>query len=212
MASLAELVRRLKRRETSAVCLPPLILMTDAVRLPDPMAAVAGLPRHSAVIVRHPDEGERGRLARRLVAPCRSLGLRLMIAADVRLAADVRRGVDVGGLHLSEAMLRHGSRGWRLLRRPGWIVTAAAHSPAAVRAAVHAGVDAVLLSPVFPTASHPGATALGPLKFARLARQSPIPVYALGGVTAATAPRLTGSGAAGIAAIGGLVPQSSSGL
>jgi thiamine-phosphate pyrophosphorylase len=213
------LARRLKRRKLPAarlpatrlpaVRLPALILMTDAVRLPDPMAALARLPRHSAVILRQPDDRERQRLARRLAEPCRRLGLRLIIAADAKLAVNV----GAGGLHLPESMLRHGGRGWRLLRRPGWLITAAAHSPAALQAAVHAGVDAVLLSPVFPTASHPGATALGPLKFAALVRQSAIPIYALGGVTAATAPRLAGSGAAGFAAIGGLVPppQSSSG-
>jgi thiamine-phosphate pyrophosphorylase len=197
--SLAELARRLKRTE-AARRLPPLILMTDAVRLPDPEAAIARLPRGAAVILRHRDAAERGRLARRLAAPCRRRGLTLIIAADARLADAVR----AGGLHLSEAMLRHGGRGWRLWRRPGWLVTAAAHSPAAIRAAAGAGVDAVLLSPVFPTASHPAAAALGPLRFAALVRQSPIPVYALGGVTAATAPRLAGSGAAGFAAIGGL--------
>ena len=202
MPSLAELARRLKPAGAARhrPPLPPLILMTDAVRLPDPEPALARLPRGSAVILRHGDAAERGRLARCLAAPCRRLKLRLIIAGDARLAANM------GGLHLSEAMLRHGGRGWRLLRRPGWLVTAAAHSPAAIRAAARAGVDAVLLSPVFPTASHPGAAELGPLKFAALVRHSPIPVYALGGVSAATAPRLAGSGAAGFAAISGLVP------
>ena len=182
--------------------------MTDRVRLPDPEAALARLPRGSAVFVRHGDAAERERLARRLAVDCRRLGLRLIIAGDARLAATVR----ADGLHLPEKMLRHGGRGWRLLRRPGWLVTAAAHSPAALCAASRAGVDAVLLSPVFPTASHPGAAALGSLRFAALVRQCPIPVYALGGVTAATAARLAGSGAAGFAAISGLVPlQSGSG-
>jgi thiamine-phosphate pyrophosphorylase len=190
------LARRLKRTG-AARRLPPLILMTDAVRLPDPEAAIACLPRGAAVILRHRDAVERGRLARRLAAPCLRLGLTLIIAADARLAAAA------GGLHLPEHMLRHGGRGWRAWRRPGWLVTAAAHSPAAIRAAAGAGVDAVLLSPVFPTASHPGAAALGPLKFAAFVRRSPVPVYALGGVAAATAPRLAGSGAAGFAAIGG---------
>lgn len=172
--------------------------MTDAVRLTDPTAAVTRLPRGSAVIVRHPDPAERERLARHLLGLCRPRGLRLMIAGDVRLA------VAVGGLHLPEAMLRHGRRGWRGFRRPGWLVTAAAHSPAAIQVAVRAGVDAVLLSPVFATASHPDARPLGPLRFAALVRQSPIPVYALGGVSAASASRLITSGAAGFAAIGGL--------
>jgi thiamine-phosphate pyrophosphorylase len=70
--------------------------------------------------------------------------------------------------------------------------------------AARAGADAVLLSPVFPTESHPGARALGSLLFARWARRSPLPVYALGGISAVTIGRITGSGAVGVATVGGL--------
>ena len=68
--------------------------------------------------------------------------------------------------------------------------------------------DAVLLSPVFATRSHPGAPTIGPLRFARWVRESPIPVYALGGIDVPGARRLRHSGAAGFAAIGGLLPPS----
>lgn len=185
--------------------------MTDRVRLANPEAAIRQLPRRSAVILRHPDPAERERLARHLLGICRSRDLRLMIAGDAPLA----NTIGAGGLHLPEQLLRYGRRGWRGMRRPGWLVTAAAHSPAAIQRAARAGVDAVLLSPVFATASHPGAKPLGLLKFARLVRQSPVPVYALGGISAATAPRLAGTGAAGFAAIDGLLagqsPSASSG-
>ena len=67
-----------------------------------------------------------------------------------------------------------------------------------------AGADAVLLGPVFETASHPGGRTIGPLRFALWCRRSRVAVYALGGVTAATAKRLIASGAAGIAGIGAL--------
>jgi len=39
------------------------------------------------------------------------------------------------------------------------------------------------LSPLFPTASHPGASALGPLKWAKLARNARLPLAALGGIS-----------------------------
>ena len=86
------------------------------------------------------------------------------------------------------------------------LITAAAHGSRALRAAARAGVDAAVLSPVFATASHPDARPLGPLRFRRLADQCGVPVYALGGVTAATAKALKNSGAVGIAAISGLAP------
>ena len=75
-------------------------------------------------------------------------------------------------------------------------------------AEVHArGADAVLVSPVFPTASHPGGRTLGLLRFARLARASRLPVYALGGISAASQRRLKNlpiAGIAGISAVAGI--------
>ncbi|MBT3536145.1 MAG: thiamine monophosphate synthase, partial [Rhodospirillaceae bacterium] len=91
-----------------------------------------------------------------------------------------------------------------LKRKPGWLITAAAPSPAAVRRAARQDVDAALLSPVFATASHPGAVELGTVRFANWVRGAPLPVYGLGGISAANGNRLLHSGAAGIAAISGL--------
>ena len=206
MTNLAEEARRLKPRRTArGRLLPRLILMTDSVRLPDPLSAIVRLPRGSAVILRHYDDGApdgttREALARRLLADCRRCGVLLLIAGDAQLAAAI--GAD--GLHLPEHQLRHGPRRWRLWRRPLWIVTAAAHGPAALCQARCAGADAALLSPVFPTASHPGAATLGPLRFARLAGATPMPVYAVGGISGTAARRLRGAQPAGFAGIGGL--------
>jgi thiamine-phosphate pyrophosphorylase len=69
--------------------------------------------------------------------------------------------------------------------------------------ASHRGFHAALLSPVFPTTSHPGCATLGPLRFSMLTRNTPIPVYALGGIHAGNVRRLACSSAVGIAAIEG---------
>ncbi|WP_316976000.1 thiamine phosphate synthase [Shumkonia mesophila] len=182
--------------------LPPLILVTDAARLPDPAATIRRLPRGAAVILRHYDAPGRAALARRLAALCRRRGVRLLIAGDWRLAA----AVGAGGVHLPEAAARRGppARGGGGLRRPGFLVTAAAHSPAALWRAAKAGADAALLSPVFPTASHPGAAGIGAIRFVAWCRRSPLPVYALGGIDRHSARRLKGTGAAGFAALGAL--------
>ncbi|MFC0590088.1 thiamine phosphate synthase [Novosphingobium aquiterrae] len=50
--------------------------------------------------------------------------------------------------------------------------------------------DAVLLSPVFATRSHPGANTLGPLRFRLIAARAQVPVIALGGMNAKAAQRL----------------------
>ncbi len=200
MATLAESARALNF-QAGAGALPPLILMTDADRLADPEDAAGRLPRGSAVILRHYHDPQRRQLAERLAAVCRRRRLRLLIAGDARLA----RAVGAGGLHLPEAMVRRAPHSWRLWRRAGWRVTAAAHSPASLRAAVRAGADAVLLSPVFATLSHPEATPLGVLRFQAWARTCRLPVYALGGIGNKTAPRLARTRAVGLAGIGGLI-------
>ncbi len=206
MASLADLrwrlnwpTRRLPALGTGGQVFPPLILMTDSLRLPDPLAAIASMPAGSAVILRHYGAPSRQDLARELAVLCRRQRLSLLIGGDARLACAV--GAD--GLHLPEWLARRGSGKWRRWRRPGWIVTAAVHSPAFLFRAAGAGADAVLLSPVFATASHPGLKVLGALKFAAWCRLSPLPVYALGGISAANAGRLKDCGNVGLAGIGG---------
>ncbi len=198
--TLAELARRLKPPPTQ-VHLPPLILMTDVVRLPDPAAAIARLPAGSAVIVRHPEASARRALAVGLLPVCRSVGVRLLIAADPRLA----EALGAAGVHVPEALVRAG----RIRPRPGWLVTAAAHGPLALRRAANAGADAALLSPVFATRSHPGAPPIGAVRFTAWVRAAPLPVYALGGITPETAARLSNSGACGFAGIAGLDAPSS---
>ncbi len=215
MPTLTDAARRLnfqgtgpdRPRTTAGRALPFLVLMTDGTRLPDPLPALAALPPGSAVILRHYGDPGRADLARRLATVCRQRRILLLIGDDARLAAAV--GAD--GVHLREAVARREPSAWRRWRRPGWIVTAAAHSPAALFRAARAGADAALLAPVFPTASHPDAPALGILRFAAWRRASPIPVYALGGVSAAAVRRLTAAGAAGLAGISGLAGDADGG-
>lgn len=60
---------------------------------------------------------------------------------------------------------------------------ATAHNGDELQTANRAQVDGVFLSPVFATASHPGATSLGAMGFSVLAQQALMPVIALGGMT-----------------------------
>ncbi len=192
--TLAEATRPLKPR-----ALPPLILITDAARLPEPAALFDRLPAGAAVLLRDYDAPERTALAEALRAATRRHGLLLLIAGDWRLAARA----EADGLHLPEHLAGSGHRFDRV--RPGWLITAAAHSQAALVAAARAGADAALLSPVFPTRSHPDARPLGPVRFAALAHGAPLPVYALGGIDGRARRRLNACGMAGFAGISALV-------
>ena len=172
--------------------LPPLVLMTDDDRLRDPLAAAAALPKGAMVIVRARESGRRAELARAMVALSRRRDLYVLIADDPALAAAL--GAD--GLHLPQSKAREAGH-WRALH-PCWIISASAHAPRAM----HAPVDLIFLSAVFPTRSHPDRAALGAIRANALARGSRVPVYALGGIDAQNATLL--SGFAGVAAIGAL--------
>lgn len=169
----------------------PLVLMTDA-RKADWAAAARGLPRGSVVVVRGHDTRQRLALAETLygLAP-------LLIADDPALAAQI----GAAGLHLPERRMKEAGH-WRA-RFPHWIITASAHSLRALMGTQM--LDAVFLSPVFATTSHKGAKPLTPLRAAFIASHAPVPVYALGGVTAKNAARLA-PGFSGIAAISSLFP------
>ncbi|HKR90555.1 MAG TPA: thiamine phosphate synthase, partial [Phenylobacterium sp.] len=88
-------------------------------------------------------------------------------------------------------------------RNRRWIVTAAAHSPAAVRRAKAAGADAAVVSAVFASRSPSAGPPIGALRLANLVRAAGLPVYALGGVNDRTAARLRSVGLAGLAAVEG---------
>ena len=201
--TLSKAAINLKRRARKKT--PALWLMSDETRLRDPGAAVAALPRGSAVVLRHSGAGNRQDLAMRLAVLCRQRGLILMIAGDWRLAARV----GAAGLHLGEQAARRGlSPGARLWRRRGrLLLTVAAHSEEGARRARALDASAIMLSPVFVTASHPERRPLKHTRLAAIARNTAVPVIALGGITAANVARLSQSGCAGIAGIGFAIPK-----
>lgn len=174
----------------------PTVTVTDPNRMPDPAAVAERLPRGAALILRHYEAPGRAALARRLAAVCRRRGITLLVAGDWRLAAAVK----ADGLHLPEGLARHGVLSpalmWR--RRSGALLTMATHGRSALAVAARLDADAALLSPVFPTASHPGAPTLGPWRASLWAQDARVPVLALGGANPRRMRRLGGmSGWAG---------------
>lgn len=174
-----------------------LILMTDDGIDADWAASATALPRGSAVIVRHRDAQARERLARELIGCCRPRGVRVLVADDARLALRVR----ADGVHLPERRMMLAT-GARQLRRD-WIISTSVHGAASVARALQLPVDVLLASPFMPTRSHPGASALGAVRLASLVSRSLIPVFALGGIDAANAGRLTPTRVRGIALVRG---------
>jgi len=135
-------------------------------------------------------------LAERALAVCRRHRARMVVNGTPEDALAL--GAD--GVHLNSARLAGCEQ------RPGpegWLVGASCHGAPELAHAGGLGLDYALLSPVLPTASHPGAPHLGWTRFAALVREASLPVYALGGMTEAMLPEAWGHGAQGVAAIGG---------
>jgi thiamine-phosphate pyrophosphorylase len=128
-------------------------------------SALERLPRGAGVVFRHYQLPPRARAA--LFARVRRVARRRCLVLLV--AGKPLRGADG----------RHGARAAAGSHR---LVTRPAHHRRDLVAARRAGVDAVFVSPVFQTRSHPGAPALGRVRFGLLIRDSGIPVIALGGM------------------------------
>jgi thiamine-phosphate pyrophosphorylase len=158
------------------------------------------LPRGAGVVARGLAPG----LLRPVARLARQRGLKLLVAGDGRAALAVR-----AGLHLPDRRESLGLLPFLIARRAvlgQLILSMAAHG--GQRSAARARrlrPDCLFLSPLFPTESHPGAPALGALRWAALARGLPAPCIALGGITPARLGAVP-SCAAGLAAIGGLTP------
>lgn len=178
--------------------LPTVWFLTDETRGGDVLASVVALPRGAGVIFRHYDAENRAVLARRLAAVCRARGLVFLVAGEWRLAACV----DADGLHLPEYAAARGPSSGARLWLGGRFLTVAAHGAGGLARARALGASAALLSPVFPSKSHPGHHALGLVRAAALVRASHIPVFALGGTSPALLPQMHAAGFAGIAGIG----------
>jgi thiamine-phosphate pyrophosphorylase len=154
--------------------LPLLWLLSDERNDAGLERALARLPRGSGFIYRHyhlPPGERRARFAR-LVRIARRNGHLVLLAGDPATA----RAWGADGVYGSATS-----------GRQGLLHLAAAHSLREIARANRARADAVLLSPVFLTRSHPGARALGPLRFRMLAAYAEMPVIALGGMNAHTA-------------------------
>lgn len=160
--------------------------MTDERQGERLFAAIRRLPAGSGIVFRHKASGrsERRRLFDRVRRIARARGLILLLAAS---DAKARRWGADGAHHRRPHAPRRG--------------TAPAHDLREIRAAERSGAGAIFLSPLHPTRSHPGAPALGRMRFAALARATRLPVIALGGVDALRGRQAMRVGAYGWAAI-----------
>jgi 8-oxo-dGTP diphosphatase len=141
------------------------------------------------VQVRDKDLPRREEFARAVLRLARPLGAKIL----------VNGGPDIAdGVHYTAAQLM------RLTERPRTgLAGASCHNAAELQRAMTLELDFAVLGPVKPTLSHPGAATLDWDGFARIARGSSIPVYAIGGMRRSDLEAAWRAGAHGIAMVSG---------
>ncbi|MDQ6955973.1 MAG: thiamine phosphate synthase [Mariprofundaceae bacterium] len=115
--------------------------------------------------------------------------------------ADIAKAVNADGIHLASKDISEipAMRGW--LDMPNMSLSTSCHSLEELQKSYEYSADFAMLSPVFPTQSHPGSPALGIDTFKQIAEASPLPIIALGGIHANNRKQLQGFGIATIRAI-----------
>jgi 8-oxo-dGTP diphosphatase len=137
------------------------------------------------------------RFAAEVVRRAHARGARVLVNGDAGLAQ--RIGAD--GVHLTSAQLR------QLEQRPAaGLVGVSCHDAEELALAQALAADFVVLGPVLPTPSHPGATGIGWRQFAAVLKDCPLPVYALGGLKPADMETAWDCGAHGISMMRGAWP------
>lgn len=156
--------------------LPDIWLISDARGDARLEQVLRRLPRGSGLIFRHYhlDEQARSRRFAELAKLARRHGHVVVLSGPARKA----RSWKAAGAYGPPARLASGPRVMRLVT---------AHSLREIGMAHRARAQAILLSPVFATRSHPGVKPLGPVRFRLLANHAQVPVIALGGMSASRA-------------------------
>jgi hydroxymethylpyrimidine kinase/phosphomethylpyrimidine kinase/thiamine-phosphate diphosphorylase len=139
-------------------------------------------------------------LAARMLQVCHDNGALLVVNDRVDIAAAV--GAD--GVHVGQSDLS--PRAARALMGPGKIVGVSASNLAEAQEAVAVGADYIGLGPVYPTDSKDCEAAPGGLSTVReVAKNIPIPVLAIGGVTPDNTRPILQAGASGVAVISAIL-------
>lgn len=181
--------------------LPELIVLSDAPRQGPFDAIVDALAAVRCWVVFRDYElppAARAEQALRARELCAARGIPFLVARDFELAVSVR----ADGVHCPQQLLPSLAH-WRR-EHPDSLVCAACHDAASLARAAELGASVALVSPVFPTRSHPNASTMGTARLRTLVQSCPrLPVYAMGGVNAQTIDQLLDdrTGVAGVAGI-----------
>lgn len=174
--------------------------MTDPKRVPDLVRAARALPKGAAIIYRHYGSEDRHGIAKALRDITFAREQQFLIGHDPELA--IEAGAD--GVHFRRNATLIEPTLWRK-RCPDWIITMAGLKGEKNYSGSLSVLDGIFISSVFKSNSPSAGAPIGTAALAQICAATPVPVIALGGINEKTAPSLLGTGAAGIAGIGGIL-------
>lgn len=185
--------------------LPRVHAITDGrvLALPDLQARVLDIARHGGALALHVRDREASAsdfTARVTMVMHWLRGSGVLVLVNSR--PDIARALEAGGVQLGARDLAPADA--RAVLGPGWIGRSLHGHHELAQAA---GADFAVMGPLFPTASHPDAPALGahPLPMCE------IPVVAIGGITLGRVRTVRQAGYHGVAAIRAIWDTSSPG-
>ena len=198
---LAKIAKNLRRKSKRPSRLAPLVFMTDPSRVKHLPEALASLPNESAIIYRHFGAPKRAIIAKLLREVTRARGQQLLIGGgDVKLA----KAVKADGVHFKRDGKLVGPQKLHT-ENTNMIITMAGLKGENYDAPLNC-LDGVFVSAIFPSQSPSAGTPIGVSGLTAVCENLDAPVFALGGLNSSNAKNLIGSGAAGFAAISGLLP------
>ncbi|MFM6906507.1 MAG: thiamine phosphate synthase [Acinetobacter tjernbergiae] len=166
---------RLNFPKANAVILQRLI-WSHLIKINDRIAA---LPQSNAQLYWRVQTGEIEKIEQQLRTLNDVQRQKLILNIDLWRELNTALQTEIDTIHLKQSQLMGLNKGELII---GKRFIAACHDAVSLQHAHHIGCDAVFLSPVNSTETHPNAKVLGWDDFAVLAKDSNIPVFALGGV------------------------------
>ena len=140
---------------------------------------IDALPQSNAQLYWRVQTGEIEKIEQQLRALNDAQRQKLILNIDLWRELNITLQAEIDTIHLKQSQLMGLNKGELVI---GKRFIAACHDAVSLQHAHHIGCDAVFLSPVNVTETHPNAKVLGWDDFAELAKDSDIPVFALGGV------------------------------
>lgn len=183
---------------------PAILLITDRSQAGRPVedvvaAAFDGGCRWVSIREKDLPAHERRRLAEAVLRRAEPYKARVGVHDDVTLAASL----GLRGLHLPAAGPGSDVKAAKRQADPRCLVGRSCHNAAEVEESLAGGADYATLSPIFLTQSKPGyGPAVGVESLAAIAKDTALPLVALGGLTPERAAVCREAGAKGIAVMG----------